>query len=93
LWRLFLLWENEFLPFIVYVIQSQEGYQYTGMTSDLTKRLEEHNSKSLSFWTKRGTEWKIIESEEFGSNADALKRERWLKSGIGREYLLTKHPK
>ncbi len=39
--------------FTVYIIRSEEGYVYTGSTSDLTKRLYQHNNK-LSGWTKRG---------------------------------------
>ena len=37
--------------YYAYVIQSQEGYHYTGMTEDLEKRLLEYNEKRLSFWT------------------------------------------
>lgn len=72
--------------YFVYIIQSAEGYRYTGMTEDVEKRIEEHNNKTLSFWTKRGNNWKLIYSEEFESKTEALKREQWLKSGVGREY-------
>ena len=73
--------------YFVYVIRSKEGFRYTGMTEDLEKRLAEHNNKELSFWTKRGTQWKLIYSEGFPSKSDALKRERWLKGGSGRDFL------
>lgn len=43
------------MKYKVYVVKSKEGYHYTGMTEDLPKRINEHNDKSLSFWTKRGT--------------------------------------
>lgn len=52
------------MKYFVYVIKSIEGFKYTGLTSDLPKRLSEHNSKSLSFWTKRGNDWELIYSEE-----------------------------
>jgi len=71
----------------VYVIKSEEGYRYTGMTEDLEQRLKEHNDKTLSFWTKRGTNWELIYVEEFTEKSEAIKREKWLKSGAGREYL------
>jgi len=45
--------------FFVYIIKSKEGYIYTGSTSDITKRLFQHNNK-LAGWTKRGNDWKII---------------------------------
>lgn len=73
--------------FYIYVIKSHEGFRYTGMTEDLEKRLVEHNEKKLSFWTKRGTNWKLMYKEEFETKSEALRREKWLKSGVGREYL------
>jgi len=69
------------------VIKSSEGFRYTGMTEDLNKRLAEHNLHKLSFWTKRGSLWKLVYKEEFENKADALKREKWLKSGVGRDFL------
>jgi putative endonuclease len=68
--------------YIVYVLRSFEGFQYTGMTEDIDKRILEHNNKSLSFWTKRGRDWKLIYQEQFEDKSEALKREKWLKSGI-----------
>ena len=73
--------------FYVYVIKSREGLKYTGMTEDLKLRLKQHNDKSLSFWTKRGADWELVYKEEFDNKTEALKRERWLKTGVGREFL------
>ena len=70
----------------VYVIVSKEGYQYIGSTTDIKKRLFQHQSK-LAGWTKRGTEWKLVYKEEFESYSEARKREIWLKTGVGREFL------
>ena len=74
--------------FVVYVIESSEGYRYTGFTTDIEKRLNQHNH-GISFWTKRGTNWKVIYTETFQDKKEALKRERWLKSGKGRQFLKT----
>ena len=74
------------MKYYVYVVKSKEGFLYKGMTDNLEKRISEHNNHSLSFWTKRGTNWKLVYSEEFSSKSEALKREKWLKSGVGREY-------
>jgi putative endonuclease len=74
-------------PYTVYVIQSREGYLHTGYTDDLVRRLEEHNRHDLSFWTKRGTGWRVVHKEEYATAAEAMEREKWLKSGIGREFL------
>ena len=75
------------IKYYVYIIASKEGYKYTGMTEDLELRLKQHNDKTLSFWTKRGTSWQLKYKEEFDNKTDALKREKWLKSGVGRDYV------
>ena len=73
--------------FTVYVIKSREGFHYTGMTEDLPLRIKQHNNKELSFWTKRGSVWKLVYKEKFHTKKEALKREKWFKSGVGREFL------
>lgn len=75
------------MKYYVYIIKSKEGFHYTGFTEDLEKRLIEHNEKDLSFWTKRGTIWKLIYKEEFENKTDTLKREKWFKTGVGRDFL------
>ena len=60
------------------------------MTEDLERRLSEHNNKAKSFWTKLGTNWEVIYFEEFNSRSEALKRERWMKSGHGTKLLKEK---
>ncbi|MGH9428209.1 MAG: GIY-YIG nuclease family protein [Terriglobia bacterium] len=52
------------MKYTVYVIESAEGYCYTGMTEDLPTRLGQHNNHALSFWTKRGTNWRLIYSQK-----------------------------
>ncbi|NOX65342.1 MAG: GIY-YIG nuclease family protein [Chlorobi bacterium] len=73
--------------YYTYVIKSKEGLHYTGMTENLENRLKQHNNRALSFWTKRGTNWRLIYFEEFDNKTDALIKEKWLKSGVGREFL------
>ncbi len=75
------------MKYYVYIIKSEEGFHYTGFTEDLEKRLIEHNEKKLSFWTKRGTNWKLIYKEEFENKTEGLKREKWFKTGVGRNFL------
>ena len=72
--------------YTVYVIESLKGSRYTGHTNDLPRRLSEHNN-GLCKTTKANTNWQIIYAEIFQTRGEALKRERWLKSGVGREYL------
>jgi len=72
--------------FTVYVLQSVRGKGYIGHTSDLVRRLLEHNS-GLCKTTKVDRNWQVIYSEEFTTRGEAIKRERWMKIGIGREFM------
>ena len=76
------------MSFFVYVIQSEEGLRYTGHAPDLVRRLSEHNA-GTTHSTKHGTNWKIIHTEEFMSRGEAMKREKFLKTGAGRDFLKT----
>jgi putative endonuclease len=73
--------------FHVYVLRSETtGRFYTGFTSDLTQRLGQHNS-GLTKSTKGRGPWKLMHQEAFATRAEAMNRERFLKSGQGRGEL------
>ena len=73
--------------FYVYVLRSTKDSQfYTGYTSDLRKRTKEHFSGE-SFATKTRLPSEIIYYEAHRNKKDALSRERFLKTGWGRNYL------
>ena len=72
--------------FVVYVIVDSTGCRYTGQTDNLQKRLATHNS-GMSKWTSRVRDWRIVYTEEFETRGEALIREKWLKTGVGREFL------
>ncbi|MGB9772973.1 MAG: GIY-YIG nuclease family protein [Bacteroidota bacterium] len=74
------------MGFFVYILISAEGHRYIGHTSDITRRLYEHNS-GLCHSTKHGHNWEVVHLEKFSSRAEAMNREKWLKSGIGRSWL------
>lgn len=71
----------------VYVLQSEtDSGLYIGMTSNLRRRFEEHQSgESLS--TKGRRPWKVIYYEAYLEMQDAMGREEFLKSGSGRRFL------
>ncbi len=80
--------------FYVYVLQSEkDGGLYIGFTGDLKQRFAEHqDGQSLS--TSHRRPWRLIYYEAYLDEADALGRERYLKSGGGRRFLakqLTHH--
>ena len=73
--------------FTVYVLRSRRtGRLYTGSTANLELRLAQHNS-DLSISTKHRGPWDLVYRESFPSLAEAVRRERSLKSGKGRAEL------
>jgi len=73
--------------YYVYVLESQKTKQlYKGFSKDVNKRLEQHNT-GITESTKRGIPWKLIYCEVFVNKKDALKREKFLKTGWGRNFL------
>ncbi len=72
--------------FYVYLLQNEQEKWYTGTTSDLQKRILEHNSRKTRT-TKYGGPWKLIYCEICINKQDAFAREKYLKSGMGKRYL------
>lgn len=72
----------------VYVLQSDidEGL-YIGYSADLRKRLREHKT-GAAFATSYRRPWKLIYYEAYTEEPDAKGREKFLKSGSGRKFLL-----
>ena len=77
--------------YYVYVLKSQTtSKRYIGHTSDLERRLAEHNDplhNKLKHTFRRKGHWVLIHSEELSIRSEAIQRERWLKNGMGREWL------
>ena len=73
--------------FFVYVLTSiNHNRFYIGFTSNLSRRLREHNSGKTKS-TKGYAPWEMLFSETYDTREQARKREVYLKSGIGREYI------
>jgi putative endonuclease len=73
--------------YYVYILQSiTSDKYYIGQTNDLERRLHYHNS-GYSKSTKSGVPWNLVYKEEFQSRAEAMKRERQLKSYKSVSYL------
>jgi putative endonuclease len=71
----------------VYVLRSGKDSTryYTGVTGNVTQRLEIHNSGG-STYTAGLRPWRLVVSLEFATEASALQFERYLKSGSGRAF-------
>jgi len=72
--------------FFVYVLRNETGRHYTGFTSDVVQRLGQHNN-GMTKSTKNRDRWALIYQEEYATRAEAMGREKFLKSGQGREEL------
>ena len=73
--------------YIVYVIKSEErNYTYIGLTNNLNRRFREHN-EGKNKTTKPYRPFTLVLSEQFETRPEAREREKYLKSGIGRDYI------
>ena len=74
--------------FYVYVLLSQRnGKRYVGYTGKAPKiRLAEHNAGASQF-TNQNRPFVLVYSERFSDKSEAIRREKFLKSGQGRRYL------
>jgi putative endonuclease len=69
------------MPCFVYVLGSDGngGYRtYVGWTTDLDRRLDEHNSGRGARST-RGRNWALLYAERYAAKEDAMSREWHLK--------------
>lgn len=77
----------QMVMFYTYVLRSQKNSLiYTGFTTDLKKRVQEHN-KGQSFATKPYVPWKLIYYSAFETENLAKEFEVYLKSGSGKAFL------
>ncbi len=73
--------------FYVYILKSlKNGRLYTGSTENLQRRLLEHNS-GRSTYTKLTKPFKLLHQETFKTRSEAVKREMFLKTGVGRLWI------
>ena len=71
----------------VYILHSENcNKTYTGMSSDVEKRLKQHNSNQ-NHSTKNCNDWVVIHSEECDSRIEARKIEKYYKGASGRRTI------
>lgn len=63
----------------VYILRCRDGTLYTGMTSDLQRRLHAHNSGKGAKYTRGRTPVQLVYQEEQPDKSAALRREITLK--------------
>jgi len=74
--------------YTVYVLYSKKFNKiYIGYTSDLENRLLSHNKLATKGYTVRYRPWKVAFTEDYPDKNSALKREKALKGGQGRQFI------
>ncbi|HBC31916.1 MAG TPA: hypothetical protein DC024_11835 [Clostridiales bacterium] len=78
---------NSTLVWYVYVILCDDGSLYKGFTNNLRERYIQHNTGKGAKHTKSHKPIAVVYYEEKPSEEEAVKREKYFKSGSGREWL------
>ncbi|MFZ4592361.1 MAG: GIY-YIG nuclease family protein, partial [Ignavibacteria bacterium] len=73
--------------YYTYVLKSKKDNKlYIGQTSNLLRRIIDHNLGLVKSTKHRKPLYKVYH-ETFNTRSEAMKREKFLKTGIGREFL------
>ena len=73
--------------YYVYALRSlARNYIYVGLTDDLKRRTHQHNN-GLNATTKPYAPFVLIYSRMFPTRIEARQKEKYLKSGVGKEFL------
>lgn len=64
----------------LYILRCGDGTLYTGITTDVEKRLEAHRSGKGAKYTRGRGPLELMYREECGTHSDALKRELEIKA-------------
>jgi len=78
--------------YFTYVLENKKGRTYTGSTRNLDERVSFHNDISsqrekFHRTTYKKGPWEIVFNKKFRTREEALKFEKFLKTGKGREWL------
>lgn len=63
----------------VYVVECRDGTYYTGYTTDVERRVEEHNQGTGAKYTKGRRPVELVHVESFGDQSSAMQREYAIK--------------
>lgn len=67
------------MPYYVYIILCKDGSYYTGYTKNVDSRMRLHMSGKGARYTRMHKPKKLAYTENFGSRAEAMKREKTVK--------------
>lgn len=66
--------------YFVYILECEDGTLYTGITTDVERRFEQHKAGTASRYTRARGAKRMVYIEEVGEKGDALKRELEIKA-------------
>ncbi|MFW5919929.1 MAG: GIY-YIG nuclease family protein [Halanaeroarchaeum sp.] len=69
----------------VYVLECSDGTFYTGYTTDVNRRVSEHNAGNAAKYTRGRTPVSLRHVERFDDRGEALAREHEIKTLSRRE--------
>lgn len=75
---------------VVYIVRCADDSLYTGITTDLTRRVEQHNAGKGARYTRSRSPVAVVYQEAVLTVGDALRRERVIKAlpRTGKEQLV-----
>ena len=68
------------MPWYIYIIECRDKTIYTGVTNNLSRRINDHNKGNGCRYTRFRWPVKLIHSEELSTQSEAQKREARIKS-------------
>ena len=66
-------------PYFVYILKCRDGSYYTGYTSNLARRVEEHNSGRGGRYTRGRFPVELVHAERYPTRKEAINRELEIK--------------
>ena len=75
--------------YYIYVLHSlKDSTFYVGLTNNVQRRMAQHNH-GYGSTTRPHAPYQLLLSEEFATRQEAHEREKYYKSGVGREKIKT----
>ena len=75
------------MPWFLYVAKCRDESLYTGITTDIPRRIKEHNAKKGAFYTKNKLPVELVYQEIMPNQSEARKREAAIKRLTRKEKL------
>ena len=73
--------KRELHPCVYIMTNKNNGVLYTGVTSNIFKRVSEHKNKAVEGFTSKYNITKLVYYEEYGTMPEAIAREKQIKGG------------